>query len=69
MSKSTHYEWSLPKHRDGKAKEIKKLGLSIGLSEVIIGVITRYMEPNRIIIFGSRARGDYKRTSDYRYSY
>ena len=64
MSKSAYNERSRLKPRDEKAKEIKKVGLSLGLLEAIIGVIIRYMEPSRIIIFGSRARGDYKKTSD-----
>jgi len=34
------------------------------LLENIVRVIVRYLNPERIIIFGSGARGDYKKTSD-----
>ena len=64
MSKGGHYERLSTQPGNEKENETKKLGLSIGLLEAIIGVIKQYMEPNIIIIFGSRARGDYKKTSD-----
>ncbi len=31
----------------------------------IVEVIVKEIDPNRIILFGSRARGDYKEDSDY----
>ena len=65
MSKGGHYNKRLaPKPRDDNENETKKPGLSMSLLENIISVIKRYIEPSRIIIFGSRARGDYDKTSD-----
>ena len=39
-------------------------GLSVGLINQIIDLINNYSNPKRIILYGSRARGDYTRTSD-----
>jgi len=42
----------------------KSVGLSAGLLAQIVDVIVRHSNPKKIIIYGSRARGDYKPTSD-----
>ncbi|GBD38776.1 hypothetical protein HRbin37_01034 [bacterium HR37] len=42
----------------------RKPGLPGDLLENIVRVIVRYLNPERIIISGSRARGDYRKTSD-----
>lgn len=42
----------------------KKVGLPEGLSEKIVSTILQYVSPERIILFGSRARGDNLDVSD-----
>lgn len=64
MSKVELYEEFRSRLGDEQAKRVKKLGVSIDLVDMIVSVITRHIESNEIIIFGSRARGDYKKTSD-----
>jgi predicted nucleotidyltransferase len=62
MSKVEFYEGLTSWLRDERA--LKNLGLSIDLVDRIVHVIVKHTKPERIIIFGSRARGDYKKTSD-----
>lgn len=64
MSKVESYEKFHPRLGGEQAKEVKKLGISISLVEKIVSVITQRIESNEIIVFGSRARGDYSKTSD-----
>ena len=40
------------------------IGVSSGLLANIIEVLVRHVDPVRIIIFGSRARGDFGKVSD-----
>lgn len=40
------------------------IGLSAGLVQQIIDAILRHTKPKRIILYGSRARGDHRPTSD-----
>lgn len=40
------------------------LGITSELLEKIRGIILRYSKINKAVIFGSRARGNYKKTSD-----
>ena|SRR3989304_416222 len=42
----------------------KNIGLSRELLRQIVDAIVRHVNPMRIIIYGSRARGDYTVTSD-----
>jgi len=42
----------------------KSVGLSAGLLAQIVDVIVRHSNPKKIILYGSRARGDYRATSD-----
>lgn len=42
----------------------KKVGLSRELLGQIVDAIVRHVNPTKIIIYGSRARGDYTVTSD-----
>jgi predicted nucleotidyltransferase len=42
----------------------KNIGLSRELLEQIVDAIVRQVNPKKIIIYGSRARGDYAATSD-----
>ena len=45
--------------------EFEKLsGLDRRLIDQILDVILKYTTPKKVIIFGSRARGDFKKTSD-----
>jgi predicted nucleotidyltransferase len=45
--------------------ESEKLsGLDRKLVDQILNVILKYTNPKKVIIFGSRARGDFKETSD-----
>ena len=45
--------------------EFEKLsGLDRRLIDQILDVILKYTTPKKVIIFGSRARGDFKETSD-----
>jgi len=39
-------------------------GLSDNLLKMIIDIILQYASPDKIILYGSRARGDYKSKSD-----
>lgn len=41
-----------------------KFGLKEGIIDSIVNIIKQYKEIERASIFGSRARGDYKPTSD-----
>jgi len=43
---------------------VKDTGLSRELLEQIVGFILRFGKPKRIILFGSRARGDFSPASD-----
>jgi predicted nucleotidyltransferase len=43
---------------------IKKFGLDAVLIAQIVETIVRLASPKRIILYGSRARGDYSATSD-----
>lgn len=40
------------------------IGLSAGLVQQIIDAVLRHTKPRRIILYGSRARGDHRPTSD-----
>ncbi len=42
----------------------RNIGLSAGLLQQIIDAILRHTKPKRIIVYGSRARGDHRPTSD-----
>ena len=42
----------------------KSYGLDKKLIDEILNVILKYTNPKKVIIFGSRARGDFKKTSD-----
>ena len=39
-------------------------GLREGIIDEIVNVISKYEEIDKAVVFGSRARGDYKKTSD-----
>lgn len=39
-------------------------GLDKGLIDNIVNIVSKYSEVEKVCIFGSRARGDYKSTSD-----
>jgi uncharacterized protein len=39
-------------------------GLREGIIDEIVKVISKYGEIDKAVVFGSRARGDYKKTSD-----
>lgn len=41
-----------------------RLGLSPVLRKEIVEVILRHCDPDKIVVYGSRARGDYNRESD-----
>ncbi|AVP56061.1 hypothetical protein K144313037_p10150 (plasmid) [Clostridium tetani] len=41
-----------------------KMGISLQLFEGIKNIISKNPKINKAVIFGSRARGDYKKTSD-----
>lgn len=41
-----------------------KMGISLQLFEDIKNIISKNPKINKAVIFGSRARGDYKKTSD-----
>lgn len=43
---------------------MNKFGLSEEIVEDVINIIKQYSEVEKAVIFGSRARGDYKKTSD-----
>lgn len=43
---------------------MKKFGLSCENLEAIVSIIKKYEEVEKAVIFGSRARGDYKDCSD-----
>jgi 23S rRNA (uracil1939-C5)-methyltransferase len=45
-------------------KRIDNIGLSEKIIKQIIDIIIKYSDPGKIMIFGSRARGDFKKTSD-----
>ena len=42
----------------------KNTGLSSELLQQIVGVLLRHADPKKIILYGSRARGDYSAKSD-----
>ncbi|MBM4160397.1 MAG: nucleotidyltransferase domain-containing protein [Ignavibacteria bacterium] len=42
----------------------KRLGLSADLLRDVVDAIVRHASPRKIIIYGSRARGDFSPTSD-----
>ncbi|ADD03030.1 DNA polymerase beta domain protein region [Thermoanaerobacter italicus Ab9] len=42
----------------------KKTGLSVTLLKEIIKVISKYTSVEKAVIFGSRGRGDFRKTSD-----
>lgn len=62
MSGSKTYKITSSLKKDERV--FRKPGLPSDLLENIVRVIVRYLNPERIIIFGSGARGDYKKTSD-----
>ncbi|MGO5066924.1 nucleotidyltransferase domain-containing protein [Clostridium sp. LCP25S3_F8] len=41
-----------------------KMGISLQLFEDIKNIISKNPKINKVVIFGSRARGDYRKTSD-----
>jgi len=43
---------------------MKIIGLDKKLIDQILSLILRYTTPKKVILFGSRARGDFKETSD-----
>lgn len=43
---------------------MKRFGIDESIIENIINIIKEYNEITKAVIFGSRARGDYKNTSD-----
>lgn len=43
---------------------MEQFGIDESIIEDIVNVIRKYKEVKRAVIFGSRARGDYKKTSD-----
>lgn len=42
----------------------RRIGLSRSLLKQIVDILVKYVRPKRIIVYGSRARGDYNKTSD-----
>ena len=40
------------------------MGLSLALVERVVSTILNHLNPKKIIIYGSRARGDFRQTSD-----
>ncbi|WP_251862432.1 nucleotidyltransferase domain-containing protein [Clostridium sp. Marseille-Q2269] len=45
-------------------KDHNEMGISLQLFEDIKNIISKNSKINKAVIFGSRARGDYKKTSD-----
>lgn len=43
---------------------MKKFGLKEDIIQKIVNIIAKYSEVDKAVIFGSRARGDYKKSSD-----
>ncbi len=47
-----------------KVNNIERTGLSEDLLQKILTIIIRTTDPNRVVLYGSRSRGDYNLTSD-----
>jgi len=43
---------------------VERFGLNEKIVEEIVSIVKKYEEVTRVVIFGSRARGDYKKASD-----
>lgn len=43
---------------------MERFGINESIIKDIVGIIKEYEEITKAVIFGSRARGDYKKTSD-----
>lgn len=43
---------------------MEKFGLKEDIIQKIVNIIAKYSEVDKAVIFGSRARGDYKKSSD-----